>query len=88
MRTVAQTIQFQQGPAAVCAQRSLTAARRDVILAGKLLAAPIDDRAELVAAARVAHPDWTWRQIGEALGIGKWAAFSLFRRRCIEAGLR
>lgn len=69
--------------------RRACAARRDVELAGKLLAAGwLDDRAAAVAIARVRHPDWTWRRIGDSLGLNKDKAAALFRRRCQEAGIR
>jgi hypothetical protein len=70
-------------------ERTLSASVRDVVIARKLLeAGGLSERHEAIIGARYAHPDWCWREIGDAAGLDKDVAFGVFRRLAVKAGLR
>lgn len=69
--------------------RRQLAAERDVPIAVTLLKLRgWTERQMAVASARLMYPEWSWAQIGAALGLTKDQAVAVFRRMAIAAGLR
>jgi hypothetical protein len=69
--------------------RVLAAARRDAVIARTLTdRGGMDDRQAALVSARWGHPDWSWKQVAESLGLTKHQAIGAFRRLAERAGLR
>jgi DNA-binding transcriptional regulator WhiA len=72
-------------PQSVNGRRQKAASDRDVAIAQRILAnsglyqrLSLGQRAVLMK--RVENPDWSWAQIGEALGLSKTAAWARWQR--------
>jgi hypothetical protein len=69
--------------------RAAATGARDAAIAEQLLATGgLDARQRHIAGVRAALPEWSWAQVGRALGLTKNQAACEFRRMSCRAGLR